>query len=185
MTIDHKALFESDCRFAEHIITTKGELAPMFAVHFERDGELGIAAIAGDFADGAAKDQSVRLVKMIGAVLDASSTSLMTEAWVATQKGPLKDDDLPPCEREDRREVVMVTMSIRDQDRAMVSTREILRGADGRVTGLAPAAPAYERMEGRMSDLLLRQRLTPEQREQGLKILDLLGIKLEELTLPH
>ena len=181
--IDTTKLFESDLEFARHRIMTANELAPVFSVHFEKDGRDGVAAIVGDFASYEAKMQSVSLVKIVAIAMDAYAISLMTEAWVATVDSKMDKAiaNLAPADRMDRREIVMVTMSRRDA-KPLFSAREIERDADGRVTGLLPdTAGDHTGFEGRMADLLPKRRPTSREQRSAQGLLDRLGIKMDKL----
>ena len=181
--IDAKLLFESDLEFAEHRILDRGELAPMFSIHFEQDGQDGVAAVIGDFASYETKMQSVNLVKIVCIAYDAYAVSLMTEAWVAqidkhTDKAIA---NLPPSDRMDRKEIVMVTMSRRDAG-PLFSAREIERDAAGKVTRLLPdTAGDHTGFEGRMANLLPERRPTSRERRSAQSLLHVLGIKMEKL----
>jgi hypothetical protein len=182
--IDTTKLFEGDLGFAESRIMDRGELAPMFSVHFEKDGQDGVAAIIGDFANYEAKMQSVNMVKIVAVAMDAYAVSLMTEAWVAhiDKNTDQAVKDLAPSERMDRKEIVMVTMSRRDAG-PLFSAREIQRDADGKVTGLlADTAGDHTGFEGRMANLLPERRPTAREQRSAQSLLRLLGITMEKLN---
>lgn len=183
--IDPQALFDGDLEFAEQRIMATGQLVPMFSVHFiTEDGGQGVAAVVGDFTDDQSKMQSVKLVRMIGVAMDAYAISLMTEAWVA-HVDPGMDEavkNLAPSERMDRKEIVMVTMSVRDKP-TLFCARDILRDADGKVTGLAPdVTDQHTGFEGRMANLLAPRRPTERERRTAAAVIDLMGIKMEKLS---
>ena len=183
MMIDTAKLFENEIAFAESRIIASGELAPMFSVHFEKDGHDGVAAIIGDFASYEAKMQSVNMVKVIAVAMDAYAVSLITEAWVAnidknTDKAVA---ELAPSDRMDRREVVMVTMSVRDKP-TLFSAREIERDAEGKVVKLlADTAGDHTGFEGRMANLLPERRPTSRERHSAESLLRIFGIRMEKL----
>lgn len=172
-------LFDRDCDFAADRMLGTGELAPMFSIHFKQAGQPALAIVPADFADPPTKDRTVMMVKLLGVAVDAFAISLMTEAWVATVSD--KTDEaiarLAPSERMDRREVVMVMMSQRGgKPRAMI--REILRSDDGSVS-LGAVEPDHDGLQGRMSNLLLPDRPTAEQRANARAMLAVSGIHLE------
>lgn len=183
MMIDTAKLFENEIAFAESRIIASGELAPMFSVHFEKDGQDAVAAIIGDFANYEAKMQSVNLVKIIAVAVDAYAVSLMTEAWVA---GIDKSTDkaivnLAASDRMDRKEIVMVTMSRRDAG-PLFSSREIERDAAGKVVKLlADTAGDHTGFEGRMANLLPERRPTAREQRSAEGLLRMFGIRMEKL----
>ena len=180
-------LFDHDCKFAAEQLQRAGELAPMFNVHFEHQGELATVVLVADFRNQDFKDRSVLMVKMVGVAVDAFAITLMTEAWVATVND--KTDEaikrLAPSERMDRREVLMVTLSARDA-KPRASVREILRSDDGAISGLlGDVEPNHDGLEGRMTGLLFPQRPTAEQQAKARAAMAMLGIKLEVLIRPN
>lgn len=182
--IDTTKLFDSDVAFAESRIMARGEVAPMFSVHFEKDGQDGIAALIGDFASYETKMTSVNMVKIIAVAVDAYAVTLMTEAWVAHVDKNMDKAvaDLAPSDRQDRKEIVMVTMSRRDAG-PLFSAREIVRDADGRVTGLAAdTAGDHTGFEGRMANLMPERRPTAHEQRRAESLLRLLGITMEKLS---
>jgi hypothetical protein len=80
--------------------------------------------------------------------------AFVCEGWVANASPDDPQSHVRPSEREDRREVLIVMVSSRE-DEALGSIREILRDADGVVTGLGPEEHEPElQMGGRFVGLL-------------------------------
>lgn len=181
--IEATKLFENDMAFAEQRILERGELAPMFSVHFEKDGQNAIAAVVGDFANYEAKIQSVNIVKLVAVAYDAYAVSLMTEAWVAHVDNKMDEAvrNLAPSDRADRREIVMVTLSARDKS-PLMSAREIVRNPDGSVAKLLPdVTQDHTGFEGRMANLLPPRRPTSREQRSARGLLAIIGVTLEKL----
>jgi hypothetical protein len=81
------------------------------------------------------------------------SYSFMSEAWIAVQDHPPRDGDLAPCEREDRREAVIITAF--NKHTGFMRAYEIKRGPDARVTELTPEREPgrLDQFEGRLHNL--------------------------------
>ena len=85
-----------------------------------------------------------------------------------------------PRDAEDRREVVMSAVYYRDergQACEVSQSRDIIRDAAGKVTGLGPA-PAYEviQSDGAMTHLLPAHRPNPEQMLYAKQLLKRSGV---------
>lgn len=77
--------------------------------------------------------------------------AFVSEAWVAQQNHRPREGDLMPSEREDRREVVIVSAG--DHDRATMKVWEIVRDDKGKPTDLVEE-PMMDCAEGRLFNLL-------------------------------
>jgi hypothetical protein len=86
-----------------------------------------------------------------------------------------------PRDAEDRREVVMATLYYRDDAGAVVEltqSREILRGWDGKPTGLAPADDVEVLFsDGDLTNVMPPEKPTAEQVRYARQLLDRSGLK--------
>jgi hypothetical protein len=81
------------------------------------------------------------------------SYSFMTEAWLATQTHAPRSTDLPPSEREDRKECVIITCC--NKDGGFMRAFEIKRAPDATVCELVAEKEAgkCDRFEGPLFNL--------------------------------
>ena len=77
--------------------------------------------------------------------------AFVSEAWAATQTHRPGKEDLTPSQREDKREVVIVSGG--DRDRAIMKMWEIVRDDQARVTDLVEDK-ASDSFEGRLYNLM-------------------------------
>lgn len=80
------------------------------------------------------------------------SYSFMSEAWIAVQHHKPRSTDLMPSQRENRKEVVIITCF--NKDTGFLRAYEIQRGADARITELTPQGDhEFDHIEGRLYNL--------------------------------
>jgi len=135
-----EALFECQLAQAKRVLLAPdapadAELVPTWALA-KSDGSLMIAATP--FGSNLEKDLMVDAIKKLIKLHDVVSVSLLSEAWMVTQNKPPSGDDLPPSERPDRIEVVMI--SVEDAAGAHVRIWSVERGEGGKVTALTPSS---------------------------------------------
>ena len=176
-TLD-EARFAADVKFAEDQLIEAGVLAPMFIIK----NDNSIVPLLPDFSSADAKRQSTIQVKLIAVAINATSVTLMSEAWSVTMPvGESLEGMRPPSEREDRREVLLVSCHSRNSQR-MVSAREILRGDDAKVIGFGPNAEEFSKeaksMQGGMADLLPPHIPTAQEQKFARDMLSRFGIEL-------
>jgi hypothetical protein len=164
MKDDWDAHMAFDIRHAEKVLTTSGEVIPMFIVH----GLTGKYAIATPWRDDREKRQCIEVVRLFCAAHDAYALSMLVEAWTASAVHDGTDKDaarskalagLPPSQRPDRQEVVLALCVTFEAGKRRVRQRmhPIIRGADGKPIGLGLDLHAGDEdtaMEGRMVDIL-------------------------------
>lgn len=159
-----QAKLDFDMDFAAKTLRDDGELRPM-AVITDKAGMIHIVAL--DMSDDDMKEKSFRYIRLLCVAHEADSLSMMGEMWMRSVKaydGESPEDhkrratSVRPREMPDRQEVVMVQCYYRNEAgdvREVSQAREIMRGADGKPTGLAPP-PTHEvtASEGDMTELL-------------------------------
>jgi hypothetical protein len=158
--------FRFDCAFAEKQLRLHGRIALMFTIR-SHDGQIIPMLIRGG-----EKRDAYRMVQLAAVAHDAEAVTGIGEAW-----GLLGQSDLPnvlPSESERREELVSVTMATLDE--VVQSARVILRGSDGRATGLGPERiqrtliPAGE-FGGYMSNVIPKRRPTPDEQTAARELL--------------
>jgi hypothetical protein len=144
-----------------------GQLAPMFVVH-AHDGTIIPVLATWDNKSG-----HYDVVKVICIAHDAIAICMICEGWIAGARTREELEGRPPSEREDRKEVVSVTMSMRQpRVRSLSSWREIIRDWDGKITGVGPElVPPGIQGVGRMFELLPEERPSRRDREWAKKLL--------------
>jgi hypothetical protein len=161
--------FKIDRDFAETCIKRAGELAPMFVVHC-RDGSI-VPMIVTGFGDN--RDGAYQMATVACIAYDAVAISMIAESWMARED---KHDPsgLSPGQRENKREVVAVSFAARDTK--LMSIREILRAADGTISGLGDElVTAASHTEGRLYSVLPAVRPTKAQIRTAREMLDACG----------
>lgn len=175
MTFDAKKAFDHDKTYAERAIIARGQLAPIFVVH-AANGDV-VPVLIGNFSPET-RELTYLLARTACIAFDAVALGMITEAWMATQPigTPIEH---APSEREDRIEVVIVSMAVRDDATGEIakyfSGREILRDATGKVTGLAELTMDGQ-PEGRLFDVLPDQRVPPVAQQAALALLSKAGL---------
>lgn len=94
-------------------------------------GPEGVAVVMTPFDDTEGKRSAVNMIRMLFAAKDITHYVLVTEAWMANVN-PEKEPELvniPPSQREDRKEVVNIVGADRSGNKIGV-TYEILRNDD-------------------------------------------------------
>ena len=181
-------LIETDMNFALEALKERGELAPMATIH---DRNNGVSLVALSVGSDEKTQLSMRLVRLMAVALDAEAVTTLGEMWarfMAPHHGESREEyetrvaAVRPRDAEDRREVVMSCVYFRnDAGRAceISQSRDIIRDAAGRVTGLGPA-PDYDviESEGPMTHLLPARRPTGEQMLYAKQLLKRGGIEV-------
>jgi hypothetical protein len=185
-----QSLIEMDMGFALDRLKDRGQLLPMVTLH-DRSNGMHVCAI--EVGSDEKVRHSMRIVRLMAVALDAQAISHVGEMW-ARFMAPYAGESQPeyearvnavrPRDAEDRREVVMATVHYRDdtgRPRELSQTRDILRGDDGRVTGLGPA-PTDEVLdsEGPMTHLLTERRPNDQQMLYAKQLLKRLGFDMDK-----
>jgi hypothetical protein len=162
--IDWDQQMRFDMEYAKRTILERGQMAPMFVMHTK----TGLQVYLTPFADERAKVAVFRLIGLTVLAENAEGLTFMGEFWM--RKLPAVPGETPaearerskqgptPRDAEDRIEVVLIQTTYRDQatgERHVINEmREILRGADGKVSGLAATGTGgHDRMEGRIVEI--------------------------------
>jgi hypothetical protein len=113
--------------------SSTAQLLPLFHIQFRNRPDAIMAAPWRDEREKAAMIYSLKraMKEFRGEVVNYG---FMAEAWAAAQSHEPRIDDLQPSQREDRREIVMI--SVGDFERAFLKAFEIVRDDKGRVTDL-------------------------------------------------
>jgi hypothetical protein len=184
---DWNKMLLTNMEFAEERLKESGELAPMAILHCP--GNV-VNVIAMDLSSDAAKQRSMKLVRLMAVAYRAEAVAMLCEMWMramAPYDGESEADyearvnAVRPREAEDRREVVMANLYHRNDVGAVVElsqTREIIRGWDGKPTGLAPADEVELLFsEGDMTQVMPPEVPSPEQVRYARQLLDRSGLK--------
>lgn len=177
-----QAMLERDVAFAERALIAHGQLLPMAVMH-AADDALHVIPLAA--SSDSALESSNRFLRLMVVKHDAKAVSHMGEMWARHMAPYARESDAEYTERvmatrprdaEDRREVVMVQLWYRDRDgeaHELSTSRDIIRGDDGKVTGLGPA-PDWDviESEGPWSNMLPPSRPNREQRRYAAQLLD-------------
>ncbi len=173
-----RARFDHDVRHAEATLLQDGYLAPMFAV---TTGDGRLLPVMADFGSPEAKQACVNAVRLLCVAEDAVMAMHWAEAWLVV--GELAPG-VSPGQSDRRVEAVLVSINgrIGRDVKSLSSVREILRGPDGRATGLRPLAlPGGKKgsqvdLGGPMSELLPPRLPTREQRLVAHAALERMGV---------
>jgi hypothetical protein len=146
-------LVEMGLKHAKNVLIGKSDaqLTPLFHIQFnDRPPAITPTPWSSD------RDKSAIIAAMRMALKISRSSvvnySFLSEAWVAVQSHRPRDSDLPPSEREDRKECVVVSAG--DHDGARLRMWEIVRDDRGRVTDLVEDTTGHDSFEGRLFNLM-------------------------------
>lgn len=115
------------------------------------EGDKRTSIVATPFDGDRSKDFAAFMIRKMLKEENARAYSYVSEAWIATEdlKHPI---GLAPRERENRREIVIITVADRKTSRMRIW--EIIRGADGTVVELkADPVGDEDRFGGRFFNL--------------------------------
>jgi len=183
-------ILELDMEFALERLKARGELQPQAAIH---DHNGGISMVALSVGTDEKTKTSMRLVRLMAVALDAEAVTTLGEMWARFMQpyhGESREEyearvvAVRPRDAEDRREVVMSCVHFRDENgrlREISQSRDIIRDAAGKVTGLGPA-PDYDVLEsdGAMTHLLPARRPNAEQMLYAKQLLKRGGIDVDQ-----
>ena len=176
---DFEKRWKHDLAHAEKTLLKDGFVAPLFIV-MGRDGATSL--VPASFPDGATKAKFIDLARLQCVAVDAELVLLRTESWVVV--GDELPDGVSPGQSDRRIEAVSLTASARVGKRVVprASTREILRGPDGRATGLRDVHVPRDRPDdataGQMFHLLPPVRPTAEQRAMAQVLVEAMKQRL-------
>jgi hypothetical protein len=167
-----------DIAFAEQLLTTRGNLNPMFII--EAGGKKHV--VEGRFRNLEEKEAVAAFVSLWAISVDADAVTTLAEAWMSS---PLPSKDADGAARQ---EVVLALAVYRDGDQRRVkqATHLIERNAKGRVTGLGLNLTPEDGdvMDGRFVNLLPRLRPSCEQRAHAKAAFDSLPFFLRRAITP-
>jgi hypothetical protein len=148
------------------------------------------------FTSDAAKQRAYSIVRVMAIAHAADAVSMFAEAWVRTvprrhgeseAEWDKRGTDVMPSEAPDRTEVVSVVLGYRGKagDRhTLHSLREIIRGDDGKPTGLKPD-DTQERGEpdGDLAELVPAVSPSPGARAEAQALLKLVGPAMQMIPI--
>lgn len=185
-----------DMDHAVKYLLAAGGISPLFVLHTS-DGEMIL--FKASWQDPQSKDATLMMIRLVAVVYDAVAISLSLEGWwrsVVRQPGESSLEHhtrayaVAPSEAEDRIEVVIVTLTYRDdagERHPLGDAVEIVRDSDGKPTGVKPVFPTDEGkpgIEGTLVDLLPERAAPPHIREAGRRFLADLGVVVERMERP-
>jgi hypothetical protein len=159
--------FRRDCDFAAKHLKLQGFFRTMFVIRGHDGQVIPIMVAGGEKAD------AYRMVQLAAVAHDAEAVSCISEAWTLPPEATMPN--LLPSESERRIEVIAVQLVTLDE--ALCSMREILRDAEGRITGLGPervkptATPAGD-FSGTMSKVVPSRRPDPDAQAEARALLE-------------
>lgn len=178
--MDWQKQLETDMGFAETWLRTHGQLMPQFLVH-ARNGKVHV--VAGDVSSDERVRVTAAIVRHMAIAHDAIAVSQMGEMWARFMHPYDRESDadymarvaaVRPRDAEDRCEVVICQIYYRDETdtpRELSQTREIVRDADGKITGLALRDTEVLESEGPMTHLMPEHRPSAEAQRYSRDIL--------------
>ena len=174
MSIDWDVQLQRDMDYAAKQLMDTGSFSPMFAIHTYDEK---VVLVATPFGSEQEREMTHMVIKLMCVAHDASGFSFMGEAWVRwmdRQEGESvtamnkRAYEVRPSQATDRKEVVTVTLVYRDetnQRKVRGRMSEIIRDADGKITGLTPMEmPDGVDSRGAVPDILPRRRPSPAER---------------------
>jgi hypothetical protein len=126
-------------------------LLPIFHIQFKNQPD---AIVPMSWRDEAEKSARIRRLRLVMRAFRASivNYAFLTEAWVASQDHPFRDDDLLPNQREDRKEIVFIQAC--DGLDSVVKCWNIVRDDNAVITDLIEDKKGVGEFSGRMANLL-------------------------------
>ena len=172
---EFRARFLQEVRQAEETLMGDGHISPLFVLMTGR----AVIPLVPDFADQDSKAASLTAVRLLCIAEDPGMVMHRCESWLVM--GDLSDG-VTPGQSDGRIEVVIVILCgrIGRKLRKLSSVREIVRGPDGRATGLAdirlPGGPGVADLGGPMADVMPHNPPTAEHRLVARVGLERMGI---------
>lgn len=121
-----------DIAFAERILTTDGQLTPIFVVHSADAPRI----LSVPFVDDESKAAMIAMVRLCAIAQQATAVSMIVEAWCSLPTTSKLARSLGPA---NAREVVLAHCAYLDesgQQRLMSRLHAIIRNDKGKVTGI-------------------------------------------------
>jgi hypothetical protein len=162
--IDWVQQLRFDVEYAKRILLTSGEVRPMFVMHTRE----GVKVFAMTAPNEEARLAIFKLLALTCIAENAEGLTFISEAWM--RKLPQLAGETPaearrrakqgpmPSQAEDRIEIVIVQTAYRDPEtgerRVLCDAREILRGADGKPSGVKESQGEQpDSLEGRIVNI--------------------------------
>lgn len=140
-TISHAELLEwreDMIKLAQSNILTDGQLVPVTLMMMQDpdSGNVGMAVMEMDMSSEQAKDMASMKIRFIASNNTVYGLVFMSEVWMAKaeSKEELESEDfIPPSQREDKQEALMVTFESEGDN--IMTIYDIVRNDDGVVVG--------------------------------------------------
>ena len=199
-TIDWPAQLKRDVEFSRGALLKQGSLSPMFILHCPDE----IMIIGAGWADAREKRRAQQMIGLLALAANASAISFISEAWSRAVMRRDRETDaeheariraVAPSEAEDRTEVLIVSLTYRENDErhSLIRTLDMVRDANGTLTDVVERAQDGEgEFGGAMTDLLCPVETTPEIRHAAQDLIeafcekhgiDLTAMQLDKETL--
>lgn len=185
-----QAWMNYDMDYAVWCLVSQGEFRPLFVMHTS-DGEMML--FPASWKNQQSKENIQTLVRLVCVAYDVVAVGLSIEGWmrkVFRQSGEstlahrTRANAIAPAEAEDRVEVLIVTMTYRDdagECRSLGQIAEILRDAEGQPTGVKRDLTEKPGVEGRLVDLLPERSASPQIQLAARQLLEDIGVTLERV----
>lgn len=179
-TIDWQAQLKRDMEFARDTLLKQGSLSPMFVLHCPDE----IKVVGAGWANYREKRLAQQMVGLMALAANANAISFISEAWSRVVKRLPRETDIEhetritavaPSEAEDRTEVLIVSLTYREDDErhSLVRTLDMVRDANGTLTDVVERAQTGEgEFGGSMTDLLCPTETSPEMRHAAKNLLE-------------
>jgi len=171
----------SNVAFGKDVLHGQGMMPALFVIHHEGGGFTPFTCL---FRGDMQKRAIVSLITMFAVACDCEAVSFSAEAWLKigdvrpgeSQADAIKrGSEISPAEAEDRKEVLMCSLTYRDEAderQAMLEVWEIERGADGKISGFKNLERGMFKHGGTMVDVLPEERPTPGMVQSAQMFLD-------------
>ena len=192
--IDWQDQLKRDVYFARTALLKQGSLMPMFILHCPDE----VRIVGAGWADAREKRRAQQMVGLMALAANATAISFISEAWSrAVMRHPRETeaehqariDAVRPAEAEDRTEVLIVSLTYRENNErhSLVSTLDMMRAVDGTLTEVIEREAVDAEFGGTMTDLLCPVETTPEIRTAAQVLIEAFcekhGIDLQSMQL--
>jgi hypothetical protein len=192
--IDWQDQLKRDVDFARTALLKQGSLMPMFILHCPDE----VRIVGAGWADDTEKRRAQQMVGLMALAANATAISFISEAWSrAVMRHPRETeaehqariDAVRPAEAEDRTEVLIVSLTYRENNErhSLVSTLDMMRTVDGTLTEVIEREAVDAEFGGAMTDLLCPVETTPDIRTAAQVLIEAFckkhGIDLQSMQL--
>ena len=140
----------------ERILLRAGEVLPHFVAVDAKANAMFIPLNANQMHDESYKDAMCAQFTAWAMGAGIERYAFITKAWIARANDMV--DTRMPSERKDRQEIVLIVGG--SKNKPFFAVHEILRGADGKPTGIGPDMEIGSEISGRFTGLLDARKVT-------------------------